>query len=66
MVAHEALIYGPWDYSKAIRALVADRRPIRIFPAKPAHRVSKVYVFDLAQNGDQTARAVDEPAQSRR
>ena len=56
VVAHEALIYGPWDYSKAIRALVADRRPIRIFPAKPAHRVSKVYVFDLAQARNQDGR----------
>ncbi len=49
VVAHEALVFGPWDYSKAIRTLVADRRPIRVFPAKPAHRVSKVYVYDLAQ-----------------
>ena len=66
VVAHEALVFGPWDYSKAIRTLVADRRPIRIFPAKPAHRVSKVYVFDLAQPGDRTAGAVDQPSQSRR
>ncbi len=49
IIAHEALIYGPWDYSKCIRELVAERKPVRIFPAKPAHRVSKVYVYDLAQ-----------------
>ena len=55
VVAHEALVFGPWDYSKAIRTLVADRRPIRVFPAKPAHRVSKVYVYDLAQPGERTA-----------
>jgi Dolichyl-phosphate-mannose-protein mannosyltransferase len=66
VVAHESLIFGPWDYSKVIRTLVADRRPIRIFPAKPAHRVSKVYVYDLAQPGARTAGAVDQAAQSRR
>ena len=65
VVAHEALIFGPWDYSKSIRTLVGDRRPVRVFPAKPAHRVSKVYVYDLAQSGDQTARAADSSAQSR-
>ena len=52
VVAHEALIYGPWDYSMAVRTLVADRRPIHIFPAKPARRVSKVYLYDLAQPGE--------------
>jgi hypothetical protein len=59
VVAHEALIFGPWDFSKAIRTLVADRRPIRIFPAQPGHRVSKVYVYDLAQPVPRTARAED-------
>ena len=49
IIAHEALIYGPWDYSKCIRELVAERKPVRVFPARPAHRVSKVYVYDLAQ-----------------
>ena len=57
VVAHEALVYGPWHYSKAIRDVVGDRRPIRIFPEKPAHRVSKVYVFDLAQPADHMAGA---------
>jgi hypothetical protein len=66
VVAHEALVFGPWDYSKAIRTLVADRRPVRIFPAKPAHRVSKVYLYDLAQPGEITAEAVDPRSQARR
>ncbi len=52
VVAHEALVYGPWEYSQAVRTLVADRRPILIFPAKPAHRVSKVYLYDLARPGE--------------
>ena len=62
MIGHEALVYGPWDYGKAIRAVVGDRRPVRIFPEKPAHRVSKVYVFDLAQPAEQTAGAVAQPS----
>ena len=66
VVAHEALVFGPWDYSKAIRTLVADRRPIRVFPAKPARRVSKVYVYDLGQPGERTAGAVDPLSRSRR
>jgi hypothetical protein len=66
IIGHEALVYGPWDYSKAIRAVVGDRRPIRIFPEKPVHRVSKVYVFDLGQHAEQTAGAVAQPAPVRR
>jgi hypothetical protein len=68
VVAHEALIYGPWDYSKSLRALVADRRPIRIFPVKPGRRVSKVYVYDLAQPqpADATASSVDPAGRARR
>jgi Dolichyl-phosphate-mannose-protein mannosyltransferase len=66
VVAHEALVFGPWDYSKAVRTLVADRRPIRVFPAKPAHRVSKVYLYDLAGPGERTAGAIDPVSQSRR
>ena len=66
VIGHEALVYGPWDYGKAIRAVVGDRRPVRIFPEKPAHRVSKVYVFDLAQPAEQTAGAVAPPSPVRR
>jgi 4-amino-4-deoxy-L-arabinose transferase-like glycosyltransferase len=60
VVAHEALIFGPWDYSKSIRTLVGGRRPVRIFPAAPAHGVSKVYVYDLAQPETRSA-GVPEP-----
>jgi hypothetical protein len=57
VVAHEALIFGPWDYSKSIRAIVADRQPVRVFPAKPQRRVSKVYVYDLTQPDHRAAAA---------
>jgi len=66
VVAHEALIYGPWDYSTAIRTLVADRRPIRIFPPKPSRGVCKVYVYDLRRRGDQISGGVDPQSRSRR
>ncbi len=66
VIGHEALVYGPWDYGKAIRAIVGDRRPVQLFPEKPAHRVSKVYVFDLAQPAQQTAGAGAEPSPVRR
>jgi hypothetical protein len=66
VVAHEALVYGPWDYSNAIRALVGNRRPIRIFPAKAARGVSKVYVYDLLQPGDKTAVTAIPQSRSRR
>jgi hypothetical protein len=66
VIAHEALVYGPWDYSKAIRAVVGDRRPVRIFPEKPVRRVSKVYVFDLSQSAQQVAGAGALPSPARR
>jgi hypothetical protein len=66
VVAHEALIYGPWEFSKAVRTLVGDRRPIRIFPAKPARGVCKVYVYDLSQQGDRVSRSVDQDTRFRR
>jgi hypothetical protein len=66
VVAHEALIFGPWDYSKAVRVLVGDRRPVRVFPEKPAHHTSKVYVYDLTQPVGQMAGPVPEPSPTRR
>jgi hypothetical protein len=67
VIAHESLIFGPWDYSKSIRTLVGDRRPIHIFPTTPMRRVSKVYVYDLTQPaGDQTAGPVDQATLYRR
>ena len=66
VVAHEALIFGPWDYGKALRAKVAGRRPVRIFPAKPVRGVCKVYVYDLARTGNETARTSSPQSAARR
>jgi hypothetical protein len=66
VVAHEALIFGPWGYSKAIRDVVDNRQPVRIFPAKPERGVSKVYVYDLSQPSDRTAGPLENDPRIRR
>ena len=58
LVAHDAFLHGPWDYCKLLRELVGDRRPAQVFPARPTRGTSRVYVFDLARPGDETAAAV--------
>jgi Dolichyl-phosphate-mannose-protein mannosyltransferase len=66
VVAHEALIFGPLDYGKAIRQVVHDRLPVRIFPVKPVRGVSKVYVYDLAARAEATVELPDSQAAVRR
>ncbi len=66
VVAHEALIFGPWEYSKAIRNVVGGRHPIRIFPPKPVRGVSKVYVYDLTTIRDATTLAPEDLTRTRR
>ncbi len=58
LVAHDAFLHGPWDYCKLLRELVGDRRPTQVFPLHATRGASRVYVFDLARPGDQTAGAV--------
>jgi hypothetical protein len=65
VVAHEALIFGPLDYGKAIRQVVHDRSPVRMFPAHPVHGVSKVYVYDLAATSEVTVVLPDPQAPRR-
>jgi hypothetical protein len=57
LVAHDAFLRGPWDYCKLLRELVGDRRPTQTFPVNANRATSRVFVFDLAQPGDQTAKA---------
>jgi hypothetical protein len=59
IVTHDAHVNGPWDYSKILRSLVQQRRPVRTFPEKPTRGVSRVYVFDLSQAKDATAGRLD-------
>jgi hypothetical protein len=58
LVAHDAFLHGPWDYCKLLRELVGDRRPVQTFPIQATRGASRVYVFDLARPGDETAAAV--------
>jgi Dolichyl-phosphate-mannose-protein mannosyltransferase len=66
VVAHEALIFGPWEYSKAIRDVVGRRHPVRVFPLKPVRGVSKVYVYDLTTSPGTTALAPVDAIRTRR
>jgi hypothetical protein len=66
VVAHEALIFGPWEYSKAIRDVVDRRHPVRVFPPRPVRGVSKVYVYDLTTSPGTTALAPVDAIRTRR
>jgi hypothetical protein len=55
VVAHDALMQGPWDYCNLLRNLVGDRRPIEVFPAKRVRGSAQIYVFDLWQPKDEMA-----------
>jgi len=66
VVAHDALLHGPWDYCEFLRGLVADRRPACVFPDHPARGTSRVYVFDLSKPADRTAGVTTTDSEPRR
>jgi hypothetical protein len=49
LVAHDALLIGPWDYCKVLRQTVAGRDPIKSFPERRRQGVAQVHIFDLSQ-----------------
>jgi hypothetical protein len=49
IVAHDALLIGPWDYCKTIRKIVASRTPVQSFPERRRPGIAQVHVFDLSQ-----------------
>ena len=55
LVAHDALLHGPWDYCTLLRELVGDRKPLRTFPEHISRGTSRVYVFDISRSASQTA-----------
>jgi hypothetical protein len=55
VIAHDALMRGPWDYCDLLRKLVDDRPPIKVFPAKRVRGSSQIYVFDLSRPQSMTA-----------
>jgi hypothetical protein len=55
LVAHDALLHGPWDYCTLLRELVGDRQPAQTFPVRAVRGSSRVYVFDISKPANQTA-----------
>ncbi len=55
LVAHDALLHGPWDYCTFLRELVRDRQPVQTFPRHATRATSRVYVFDLARKDEKAA-----------
>jgi hypothetical protein len=55
LVAHDALLRGPWDYCTLLRELVGDRKPMLTFPAHAARGASRVFVYDISTPASQTA-----------
>jgi hypothetical protein len=49
LVAHDALLIGPWDYCEVLRQTVAGRHPIKSFPERRRPGVAQVHIFDLSQ-----------------
>jgi hypothetical protein len=66
LVAHDALLHGPWDYCTLLRELVGERRPEQSFPARAARGSSRVYVFDISKTANQAAVAPRVGAATRR
>jgi hypothetical protein len=57
LVAHDALLHGPWSYCEFLRELVGDRRPEQTFPRHASRGASRVYVFDISKPSSQAAAA---------
>jgi hypothetical protein len=49
LVAHDALLIGPWDYCELLRQTVAGRDPVKSFPERRRPGVAQVHIFDLSQ-----------------
>jgi hypothetical protein len=65
LVAHDALLHGPWNYCALLRELVGDRRPMQTFPLHAARGASRVYVFDISKPANQAAVPADGSATRR-
>jgi hypothetical protein len=50
VVAHDALLVGPWGYCDVLRKAVAGRSPIRSFPETRQPGIAQVHVFDLSSD----------------
>jgi hypothetical protein len=66
LVAHDALLHGPWNYCTFLRELVGERRPAQTFPLHAARGASRVYVFDISEPANQAAVAPAPGSSTRR
>jgi hypothetical protein len=48
IVAHDALLIGPWYYCEALRRVVGDRSPVKSFPAERRPGIAQVHIFELS------------------
>ncbi len=48
IVAHDALLIGPWYYCATLRRFVGDRAPIKSFPEKHQPGIAQVHIFELS------------------
>jgi hypothetical protein len=58
IVAHDALLIGPWFYCDTVRRLVGDRSPVKSFPEERRPGIAQVHIFELSRK---LARAVAAP-----
>jgi Dolichyl-phosphate-mannose-protein mannosyltransferase len=63
VVAHDALLIGPWSYCDALRRVVGNRSPVKSFPAVRRPGIAQVHVFDVS---GKLARAGSTPAPASR
>lgn len=48
IVAHDALLIGPWYYCEALRRVVGDRSPVKSFPEKRRPGIAQVHIFEVS------------------
>ncbi|MGA7502228.1 MAG: hypothetical protein WBX00_36505, partial [Isosphaeraceae bacterium] len=59
IVAHDALLIGPWYYCEALRRVVGDRSPVKSFPEERGPGIAQVHIFEVS---GRLARAGSAPA----
>ncbi len=48
IVAHDALLIGPWSYCDALRRVVGNRSPVKSFPEERRPGIAQVHIFELS------------------
>jgi 4-amino-4-deoxy-L-arabinose transferase-like glycosyltransferase len=57
IVLRKPHLEGHWQYSKAVRELVADREPVALVPLDPRHGELQLQIYDRLSPVDQLSRA---------